>query len=292
MVPSTKFGLGGAVALCLAIGCGGSSSSQGGTGGKGGSAGSSGTTGGSGGTTGGSGGTMGGSGGTTGGSSGTGGKATGGTSGSGGAGGSGGSSGGAGGSGGSGGGVIITDECPDYAPCGGDIVGSWRVTSICGDLAPAEELSPCEGTTPTQTLDINGVYTFNADGTATVEGTAHGTFDIEVSDECAAEGGATTAEQFCVLFELLAAGGLGMDAGGMGEALPIEVDCNYADGVCVCHAEQDVVLDETSTYEVSGNEITITDAEGAVTEADFCIDGDELMLHEISEGSIVTATRE
>jgi hypothetical protein len=188
--------------------------------------------------------------------------------------------------------VIITDECPDYEPCGGDIVGSWRVTSICGDLAPAQELSPCEGTTPTQTLSIDGVYTFNADGTATVDGTAHGTFDIEVSEECAAEGGATTAEQFCALFELLAAGGLGMETGGMGEALPIEVDCNYADSVCVCHAVQDVVLDETSTYEVSGNEITITDADGDVTEADFCIDGDELMLHEVTDGTIVSATRE
>jgi hypothetical protein len=272
MLASIKFGVGGVVALGFAIGCGGSSTTHGGTGGTAGT--------GSGGTTGGTGG--------KGGSGGKGGNAQGGSSGS---GGTGGSSGGTGGSSGSGG-VVISDECPDYAPCGGDIVGSWRVTAICGAVTPAAALLPCDTATASQSLTIDGVYTFNADGTASIGGTAQGAIDVEVSDECAMEQG-LSAQEFCQLFELLAAGGLGTGMGDMGQAPPVDVDCTYADSVCTCHAEQDVPLDENSTYVVSGNEITVTNTDdGEVFAGDFCVDGDELMLHQTSNDSIVSATRE
>jgi hypothetical protein len=274
MVPSIKFGMGGAVALFLAIGCGGSSSTtEGSTGGKGGSGGAGTGGNGTGGTTGGSGG-------------------KGGASGSAGVSGSGGAGGSTGGSGGSGGGVDISEECPDYAPCGGDIVGSWRMTAICGGVTPAEMISPCETSMPSQSLTVDGVYTFNADGTASIEGTAHGTIDVAVTDECAMMQG-MSAQQYCTLFELLASGGLGSGMDGLGQAqLPV-VDCLHEDGLCTCHAEQDVLIEENSTYVVSGNEITLTNTvDGAVFEGDFCVDGDELMLRQTSNDSIVSATRE
>jgi hypothetical protein len=295
MIPSIKIGLGGAVALCLAIGCGGSSSSEGGTGGT---SGSVGTTGGSGGTTGGSGGTTGGSGGTTGGSGGTtGGSTTGGSGGT-----TGGSAGTSGSGGtttaGTGGGVTIVDECPDYMPCGGDVVGSWRIRSICGETATAAPESPCADASPTEpSLMIDALYTFNADGTATFSGTANADFLLEISDACAMDQYGTDAQSLCTLLPILGAGGLG--AGGtdeMPEDIPIMIDCDYADGICNCHiVEGPIPIMESSTYEISGNQITMTNTEdGTVTTGDFCVDGDDLDIREMdAEGSsMVSLTRD
>ncbi|MBN2575092.1 MAG: hypothetical protein JXP73_11065 [Deltaproteobacteria bacterium] len=157
------------VALTLATnGCGGSSSGQGSSGGQVGSGGSS-----SGGISG-SGGAS-----ASGGLSGSGGsRASGGISGSGGSRASGGSS----GSGGQ------TTNCTNGPTCGGDLVGTWDVTSSCltlsGDMDMTLSSLGCPTVPVTGSLQVTGTWTAKSDGTYTDNTTTTGSFTCPLAPSC------------------------------------------------------------------------------------------------------------
>src|SRR3954471_222743 len=70
------------------------------------------------------------------------------------------SPGGAGGSGAS---------CPNGTACGGNVIGSWTVSSSClsvtGELNPALAGAGCPSAPVTGSLEVTGTFTVNADGT-------------------------------------------------------------------------------------------------------------------------------
>ncbi len=145
----------------------------------------SGGSGGSGGTTanGGSGGTTahGGSGGTTA-KGGSGGSNSGGNS-SGGAG-----NGGSQASGGTSGSTTQPANCPNGATCGGNLVGTWNVTSSCLNLSGDYDVTfaslGCKTIPVTGSLQVTGTWTANTDGTYTDNTTTKGSITFPLSTAC------------------------------------------------------------------------------------------------------------
>src|SRR5438045_2418570 len=99
-----------------------------------------------------------------------------------------GSSGATGGQSGSGGGGA-GGGCSDVAPCGGDIVGTWSVTSSCLTVSGQLDPSGFFGTTcpsiPVQgSLQVSGTWTANPDGTYTDDTTTTGTEQLALASGC------------------------------------------------------------------------------------------------------------
>src|SRR5664279_6447948 len=100
------------------------------------------------------------------------------------------SSGGGGGSGGggSGSGGSTQANCPNGATCGGDVVGTWKVTSSClnasGDMDVSLSGLGCKTVPATGTLQVTGTWTANKDGTYTDGTTTTGTLTFPLAASC------------------------------------------------------------------------------------------------------------
>ena len=91
--------------------------------------------------------------------------------------------------------------CSNVTPCGGDVVGTWNVTSSCltvsGDLSVwYVGLDRCESVSVTGSLDVTGTWTANADGTYSDNTTTTGTETLELLGSCLRiEGTCTTCSR-------------------------------------------------------------------------------------------------
>lgn len=92
-------------------------------------------------------------------------------------------SGGGGGAGGAGG-----ASCSNVSPCGGDVVGSWTVTSSCLGISGQVNLSTlgigCASAPITGTLHVTGGFTANANGTYVDTTTTTGEEVISLAAPC------------------------------------------------------------------------------------------------------------
>jgi non-reducing end alpha-L-arabinofuranosidase len=251
--------------MMAANGCGGSSSSEG-SGGTTGSGGSSGGTTGNGGSSGGTTGTAQGSGGATGK-----GGSSGGTTGK------GGSSGGAPASGGSGGSTTPT-SCPNGTTCGGNLVGTWKVSSSCltlsGEMDGYLLYLGCPKVPVTGSLKVTGTWTANANGTFSDNTTTTGSMTFALSGSCLLVS-STPVECPKIAGVFTAAGWTSAkcetDGGGQ---------CN-----CTTTADQKGGLGlvspyaaETGSYKTSGGNLTIEDQPYS-----YCVSGDTLTVTPKSE---------
>ncbi len=126
---------------------------------------------------------------------------SGGSSSSGGSTGSGGSShsGGSTGSGGSSSGGS-SGSCSNVSACGGNVVGTWSVSSACLDLSSSNldislaglDPTSCKNVTMTGSLNVTGTWTANSDGTYTDGTTTTGSADLELPAGCLMLSGTTT----------------------------------------------------------------------------------------------------
>src|SRR3954465_12755980 len=80
---------------------------------------------------------------------------------------------------------------PAGAPCGGDVVGTWNVTSSCVALSGALDVSligldprTCKVATISGSISVNGTWTANANGTYTDGTTTTGTAKVELEAGC------------------------------------------------------------------------------------------------------------
>jgi hypothetical protein len=308
MTFSRKLMAGGVfVVLGVVAACGKSSDDDAGSAGKGGSSGSSGK--GGSGTGGSSGGTKasGGMGGTTGGTGATGGtKSTGGTSsetagaagedtaGSGGtgAGGTGGTM-STSGSGGTGDPVAIDTMCPAFKACGGDVVGNWRLTTLCGTNggaagaagagaggAPGTAGVPeCASKTAMSMGSSDAVYDFKADGTYSIKGSLTLKESFTIDDACAKTFSVPDAATFC-----------GLANSGLGAALGFDFTCQVSGADCGCAIMSSQAQDETGTYTLDGDQVTIVPKSGSsgidtAGTSDYCVKGQTTITLQSSSGS-------
>jgi hypothetical protein len=192
------------------------------------------------------------------GSGGTGSKGAGGTGGQ--AAGTGGSGGQVSGTGGSG------ASCPAVAPCGGNIVGTWKVTQSC--VTATEDFSSagaaCTGASAVLQITYGGSLTYNADLTY---------------DYSAVTASEVVHEYFpngCGTAELLTCQQLGqavMDA-GTGRC------STDAQGDCTCdYVKMLTSTDPTGAYTVSGNKLTTTSSQTMMpSSSSYCVQGSVLYL--------------
>jgi hypothetical protein len=251
-------------ALGSIVACGSSDDDSSGSSGKGGTS----TTGGTSGTS--SGGTSG----TTGGTSGKGGSSSGGSTSTGGSsgttsgGGKGGSS-GSSGSGGSGGSIPVATTCPAFSACGGDVVGTWKASSLCGTLGGDMSMPECADAVKSVSASGDPTYTFKSDKTWTLTGTAMIEEELSVNDACAQANQVPDAQTYCAYLELF--GGL---AGGS-----ITFDCTYTAPNCNCHVSGAGDVGQSGTYAISGTQIDIVQGDGSGdSNYDYCVSGSTLTL--------------
>jgi hypothetical protein len=158
--------------------------------------------------------------------------------------------------------IDIDTTCPTFAPCGGDVVGSWLTKSFCG-VSTTEP--SCSDLASSQTASGDIVYTFSADGTLTMSGSLSATIDYSITDACAMSSLGTDAAGYCALLTSL----------GDPSNPSLVIDCAFAGGTCNCHiVEGPAPLDQTDTYTAMGNQLIV----GANSPSDYCIEGDTLTI--------------
>ncbi len=171
-----------------------------------------------------------------------------------------------------------TSSCSNVTPCGGDVVGTWTVTSSCVTVAGAMDLTPlgisCKVGTIQGSFQVTGTWIANSDLTYSDNTHTSGTGQLELPAECHNVSGTTTT---CVD---LAAGITNLGYTGT-------CSDNSATGGCTCPvtAEQDgwmgTVSPNASTgadYTLASNVVTVTDGRNHTAPYQYCVSTNTLTV--------------
>ena len=146
-------------------------------------------------------------------------------------------------------------------PCGGDLVGFWRVGPQCGesskDAEDTEENEACPDATYSVNTYVTGGYTFNADGT----------YQLTVNMQFIAR---SSTPASCIPMTVMCE--------DLGEN---EGDCAQASAAapCVCNFSKTEMDTEEGSFEVVGNTVTLIGDDGeSMRSEDFCVNGNILSL--------------
>ena len=161
-------------------------------------------------------------------------------------------------------------NCGDTSACGGDIAGSWKVTSSCltSDATAMADMG-CEGIkSDVRSLSASGTVAFNGDMTYQQSLTLSGVVGVTVPASCLTQSGLTlTCAQLQQSLEANAAG-RGYES----------VACSGSKG-CDCTMN---LIPQTAasagTYSTSGGTLTQTEDGGAPEEGSYCVKGSTLTL--------------
>jgi hypothetical protein len=155
--------------------------------------------------------------------------------------------------------------CGVAAPCGGDIVGTWTVTSACVTANVTGFLTNCPSATLSiSDLRITGTTAYDADLTYTQDTVASGTDVVTLPRECI---GALTCADLAASFL-------------QENPPPTSVTCWAAGSGCACALgvpTQSTI--ETGTYTTtSAGLLTQTKTGGAPGQANYCVKGTTLTV--------------
>jgi hypothetical protein len=171
-------------------------------------------------------------------------------------------------------------NCGKGSACGGNIVGSWQITSACSTGGGSMPNSSCPGETISiDSANESGSIDFAADGTymATISSTVKETLIVPVS--CLSMGGATVT---CDQFGMALSGALMQPDGG--STGTISASCSMSGANCNCSTTFAFSgQTATGTYATSGTNVTITPNGGPSTIDGYCVQGNTLNL--FSSGS-------
>ncbi len=162
--------------------------------------------------------------------------------------------------------------CSDVTPCGGNVVGSWKVSSSCLDFAGPMDVSLTSlgcATVPVKgTLQTTGTFTANADGTYSDKTTTTGSVTFPLAPSCLSISSVPVeCERIASIFT----------AAGWTTAT-----CSDANGQCSCelsteqHGGLGAVVPYTapdSAYSVSGSTLTAENVKYS-----YCVSGNTLTL--------------
>jgi hypothetical protein len=144
-------------------------------------------------------------------------------------------------------------DCSEFSACGGDPVGEWSIIDACFDDLPMPELDNCpEATASVEDVVVTGSVNVRDDGSYSSMTESSATIVIHVPMDCLQ--GASCAD-------------LAQAAG---------VPCSDDGDSCKCQDDTEDRSQETGSWERDGSTLTLTDSEGNVDEADFCVQGDVL----------------
>ena len=164
--------------------------------------------------------------------------------------------------------------CPVVVPCGGDLVGDWKVKQECVQIGEDAIAGLCPGATIGVTdLTADGTVSFKADNTMTSSGNFSFTETIRFPTSC------MTADQCRTYAIALSA-----------EPSVMNPQCVYdALTGCSCTMTSSQATMNSGTYQVQGSTVTITSAAGAQPEVDsFCVSGNTLSIAQTTPSSTAT----
>ncbi|MBN1611166.1 MAG: hypothetical protein JW940_31325 [Polyangiaceae bacterium] len=173
------------------------------------------------------------------------------------------------------------DSCSN-TPCGGDLVGTWTVTSSCLTVSGEVDLSPAgidctRGPITAGALQVTGTFTANADTTFSDETTTTGNVDFTLPDQCLNVSGTRTT-----------CDGLGRSVlTSIGFASDSKCQ-DAAGGGCTCQAPVSLtgygkmgivsMMPLTSgNYSTAGSVVTFTDGFETISYS-YCVSGNTLTL--------------
>lgn len=138
--------------------------------------------------------------------------------------------------------------CMNFTPCGGDVLGTWRIESLCMD-AFAPQFPNCP--TATASVSVTGSLTFSGDGTYITRGStiAHTTLPASCAALCPATGCTATP-----------------------------------DGGCVCDSATPL-SEAPLTYSVDGNELIVHPKPDVTQTAYYCRRGEQILMRGYSTAS-------
>jgi hypothetical protein len=155
--------------------------------------------------------------------------------------------------------------CGNTPACGGDVVGTWTITSSC--LSPGSPTSAvCQGTSDIANLKITGAITYNADLTYTTNSLLSGSETVSLPLSCLTSSNASaTCDQLGQLFK--------------DDPSNQSVTCSGTT-ICTCKI---VVSNQTSmtmgTYSTTAAGVeTDTPTVGQPSQSDYCVKGKTLTL--------------
>jgi hypothetical protein len=157
------------------------------------------------------------------------------------------------------GGGASADSCGQVQPCGGDVVGTWKLTSACAVHPPVPDGLCAAATVAHSSYEISGTATFGADLKYSIVANARATLEVTVPGSCLTIGGVTTS---CT--QLTPQVGSG-----------VNVRCVESGDGCLCTFVQlPRDLGEMGTYTTSGSTLTETPAGGTPSSVGYCVAGD------------------
>jgi len=178
------------------------------------------------------------------------------------------------GSGGNTGGTTQPTNCPNGSSCGGDVVGTWNVTSSClnvwGDYDVSLLGMGCSSVRVTGSFDVTGTWTANSDGTYTDNTVTKGTMKFPLSKACLTVSSVLTeCSKMATLFPV--------------QGWAKTTTCSSDGGQCNCTAQADqtgslgVVFQNASTTGSYTSSSGGLNADGEV-DYSYCVSGDTLTL--------------
>jgi len=158
-------------------------------------------------------------------------------------------------------------SCAVPEPCGGSLIGTWKYTSTCTTGVPLTSVQ-CSGAESTYlSAETDGSITFQKDGTAHQTGSEswkqHATYPSTcISGTCA------DAQMSLTTKYTNAAAVCTSDTSG-----------------CSCDVTLARSVDDSDTYSITGDKVSITNALGLVTMFDYCVSGSTVTF---VNGDVVT----
>jgi hypothetical protein len=168
-------------------------------------------------------------------------------------------------------------NCPRTMPCGGQIQGTWDITSSCATGAPVMTGTGCPGETVALTsLNDTGSLTFNPNGTYMATLNTSGQEAVTIPVSCLSAGGTTTPT--CDQFAMALTGALARADGGAVSG-STSATCTTSGANCNCNLTFSLPgLIAMGTYVASGTGVTVTPNGGAPTTDGYCVQGNTLTL--------------
>ena len=160
-------------------------------------------------------------------------------------------------------GASVGGACPTFTPCGGNVVGTWRLKSMCIKSTPTDAAIACsmQSTGISSTSGYNATYTFSANGTFT--GSISGTMTQTLSyPGVACSRSDAGAGQYCADIQqsIQNAYAGAADAGAVSAIKSFSLTCT-ASGSEACKCDQSLTYSPYTlegTYTTSGDSITVT----------------------------------
>ena len=184
---------------------------------------------------------------------------------------------------GSGGGA----SCTNVAPCGGNAIGTWTVTSSCLKVSGELDLSSlgsCKSAPITGSLQVTGTWTANANGTSSDNTVTTGTEQITLGPACLVISSTpVSCEGAANLLKNLGYASLTCTTAGDGCACSGTIQ--QAGGLALLSPAPS----KNSNYSTSASDLTITGDIGDTTYS-YCTAGTQLTLTPHSTNPTVTGT--